>query len=226
MKRESWPLCVATPLALAALSLFWASTAHAAYDPETDGWKLGIGDASAFGYFAVALYMAASLVFHRRVRLDSDGFSKAASYGMLFLALNKGLDLQTAVADWGKHVALDGHWYGGRSVVQLTFIALGVLFGVWALWSLPRRLGATWPHHRMTALPLTGLVVFILVRASSLHQLSFLGREWSGIRVGTAVEVGLTMLVILGAQKSMMSRTKTRAKAPVPLLPASSESQH
>lgn len=190
------------PVGLAALSLLWSERAYAAYDPETDGWKLGIGDASAFGYSAVVLYMVAALVFHRRVRLDSDRFSKAASYGMLFLALNKGLDLQTAVADWGKHIALDGHWYGGRRIVQVTFIGLGVVFGLWAMRGLPKRLGSAWPQHRMSAIALVGLVVFILVRASSLHQLAFLGNEWSGLRLGTGIEIALTLGVIVGAKKS------------------------
>lgn len=193
------------PLALAVLSLLWADRAHAAYDPETDGWRVGIGDASVFGYFAVVLYMVASLMFHRRVRLDSDVFSKRASYGMLFLALNKGLDLQTGVADWGKQMALEGGWYGVRFVEQLTFIGLGIALGVWAAWALPKRLGEAWPQHRMSALALVTLVVFILVRASSLHQLVFLGNEWSGLRLGTAIEVVLTIGVIAGARKSTRS---------------------
>ena len=196
-------LRASTPLALAAWSWLWAGHARAAYDPETDGWKVGIGDASAFGYFSVVLYMAASLFFHRRVRSDSDRFSKAASYGMLFLALNKALDLQTGVADWGKQMALQGGWYGARFAEQMTFIGLGVAFGLWALWALPRRLGERWPQHRTSALALVALVVFILVRASSLHQLAFLRYEWSGFRVGTSVEVFLTAVLIHGARTSM-----------------------
>lgn len=207
MTRGSRFLRASAPLAFAALSFFWASRAHAAYDPETDAWVIGMGDPSPFGYFAVALYLFSAFLFHRRQRLDGDGYRKAASYMMLFLALNKALDLQTGLADWGKQAALRGGWYGVRYIEQLTFIGAGIAFGLWALWFLPRKLGPKWPEHRMSALASTALIVFILVRASSLHQLAFLSDEWAGFRVGTTIEVVLLAAVIAGVRKSIRSVT-------------------
>lgn len=205
MTRGNRSFRASAPVVVATLSFFWSGRAHAAYDPETDAWVIGIGDPSPFGYFCVALYFLAALLFHRRMRVDGDGYSKAASYGMLFLAANKALDLQTGLADWGKQMALRGGWYGVRYIEQLTFIGAGIVFGVWALWFLPKKLGSKWPQHRASALASTVLVVFILVRASSLHQLAFLGGEWSGVRLGTTIEVVLLVAVIIGVRKSMRS---------------------
>lgn len=205
MTRGSRLIRAWAPLAFVTLSFFWADRAHAAYDPETDAWVLGIGDNSPFGYFAVALYLVMGFIFHRRVRVDGDPFSNFASYGMLFLALNKALDLQTGLADWGKQMALQGNWYGVRYIEQLTFIGVGIAFGLWAAWFIPKKLGAAWPQHRTSALALIALVVFILVRASSLHQLAFLSGEWSGFRLGTAIEVALLAVMIFGARKSARS---------------------
>lgn len=203
-------LRASAPLAFAALSFFWAGRAHAAYDPETDAWILGIGDPSPLGYFCAVLYLLTAFLFHRRVGLDGDGYSKVASYGMLVLSVNKALDLQTGLADWGKQMALRGGWYGVRYIEQLTFIGAGIAFGLWALWFMPKKLGSKWPEHRASALASTVLIVFILVRASSLHQLAFLGGEWSGFRMGTTIEVALLATVIVGVWKSTRSVVRRR----------------
>src|SRR5688572_4959349 len=141
-------------------------------------WHPGIGDPTVMGWVTVAAYFFASALCFRvalvmatraplDVRLQSSIFWTAFAVLMAFLGVNKQLDLQTWLTQFGKDLAQQGGWYEQRRSVQAAFVTLVAISGMLALAILTRLTKRTF-HQTWVAL--TGglfLGCFILVRASS-----------------------------------------------------------
>ena len=132
-------------------------------------WAPEIGDPTATGWLTVGVYclgtLLAGAVWRRLPAGQGRGFWAAVTLLLAFLAVNKQLDLQTALTATGRCTARAQGWYDSRQVVQLAFIA-GLLAGValtlaWATKTLRGQM-------RGNGLALIGLAVlcgFVLVRA-------------------------------------------------------------
>ena len=104
----------------------------------TDGrWELGIGDPTPIGWVTVFAYFAAAVlcIFQSgRCRLEEKmghGVGPGERYSWMVLAvvlsllgMNKQLDLQTAITQFGRDLAVDQGWYGQRRVAQRWFRGL------------------------------------------------------------------------------------------------------
>jgi hypothetical protein len=127
--------------------------------------------------------------------------------GLLALGINKQLDLQTALTEIGRIVAVQNGWYERRHEVQLKFIH-GVLvlasLLVFALVLLARK------AHAATIFALIGsafLVTFVVIRAASFHHLElFTSREYLGLRINSILEMGGICLIIAGARLRLRGR--------------------
>ncbi len=153
---------------------------QAILDCAAASWQPGIGDPSVMGWVTVAVYAAAALLaalvarrapFPARSRGRERTFWILAALVLAFLAVNKELDLQSALTALGRCDARLQGWYDARRAVQESFIwglivaAAAVLLGL-LVW-----LRRTWSR---TALPLFGLVFvagFVLVRAVGFHHM-------------------------------------------------------
>lgn len=122
---------------------------------------------------------------------------------MLFLGLNKQLDLQTALTEAGRIVARSQGWYEGRRVVQVAFIALvgaAGLAGVGATVLLAR---GSAKRLRLALIGAALVVTFVVLRASSFHHIDrLLGLEVGGLRVNWVVELGGIACVALSAWRN------------------------
>lgn len=153
---------------------------------SVDGhWHLGIGDPTPMGWFTVAAYCAAAWVCwqaHTTQRARALAAARPCLWLLMTIALgllgiNKQLDLQTALTDLGRAFAHRDGWYEQRHAVQAYFIivvgaagALGLLGLGWL--SRPLSIG------RSTAIVgFVFLSMFVLVRASSFHQVDLLLRQ-------------------------------------------------
>ena len=170
-------------------------------------WTPGIGDPSAWGWITVLIYggtagacaVAASKSTVRRERV----LWLLLALGLLGLAVNKQLDLQSGLtaAAWC-HAQLAG-WYEDRRGVQTAFIA-GVaalaVGGATALgWSLRRRFAALWPVVLGACL----VLAFVAIRAASFHKIDLaIGQGAFGITVNALFEVGGTLLIAWGAARA------------------------
>jgi hypothetical protein len=119
---------------------------------------------------------------------------------MAFLCLNKQLDLQTLLTDFGRFEAKRHGWYSERQKYQLVFIfALGALsaLATIALLVWMRRAGApVWGGIVGLAL----LLYFIFVRASSFDKMDWLiNQHVPGIRVNHVMELGGIAIVAVSA---------------------------
>ena len=119
---------------------------------------------------------------------------------LVVLGVNKQLDLQTALTEFGRMLAREGGWYSERQLVQRTFIfSVGLAaLTIGAAAALLLRRAPTATH--VTLLGGLGLVAFVVVRASSFHHVDLLIRSsWFGVRANWAIEIGSLLLVITGA---------------------------
>lgn len=178
-------------------------------------WTPGIGDPTFLGWFTVFSYFAATLAcFRLRGRFLSDAASEADSVrrlerrfwsGMtaclLFLCINKQLDLQTAMTEFLRGCARREGWYAIRNKFQIAFIAaMAVSLAVCSviLFLLARRLPAS---SKVAGLGILGIAVFVLIRAASFHHVDrLLGARILHFKLNWILELGGISIVLVGAR--------------------------
>jgi hypothetical protein len=132
---------------------------------------------------------------------------------LLFLGINKQLDLQSALTEIGRRLAHEQGWYDRRREVQALFVLLVTGIGCASL------VGLGWVAYRasrdrlLAVMGLTFLLAFILVRASSFHQIDrFLGLRLGGFKWNWILELGGISCVGLAAlwnQRAACDRRST-----------------
>lgn len=182
------------------------------------GWRPGIGDPTWEGWVIVALYAGvAVLAFAARgragfpvaSRLRERSFWLVVGLAMAALAINKQLDLQTALTDAGRCAAKAQGWYQGRRAAQagflLTIAALAVLF----LGAMLRLLRGTLRRTGPAALGLAFVLGFVLMRAVGFHHFDrFIGMPILGLKANTLLEAAGPLLITLGALLATPRRTR------------------
>jgi uncharacterized membrane protein (UPF0136 family) len=128
----------------------------------------------------------------------------ALALTLLFLGINKQLDLQTALTETGRIVARAQGWYAGRRKVQVLFI-LGVLLGSAWLFRAAFLLGRGSAQRMGSVLAGTVfLLCFVAIRASSFHHVDWLlGTRLARFKVNWILELGGIALVIHGARNAL-----------------------
>ena len=132
---------------------------------------------------------------------------------MAFLALNKQLDLQTAMTDIIRRQAKATGWYTQRQEYQMLFITsmavLGLaIAGALAWWVR----NEAWPI-KTGAVGLMLTMAFVTVRAASFHHHDVMGRiEFAGLRAHVLLEWSCIALVAASAAAS--ARLPSRHSVP------------
>ena|ERR1700690_3649999 len=181
-------------------------------------WSPGIGDPNFIGWLTVGLYAIAAILCYCVVRkLKTARFRKSASpfetglwkllvVALLFLGVNKQLDLQTALTEFARILARQQGWYERRRIVQVLFIAslfLAGALGACLLLVITRRLSRS---LRLAALGLSFIGIFVLVRASSFHHVdAFLGSRFLRVKWNWILEIGGITVVALAALNKLIS---------------------
>lgn len=173
-------------------------------------WAPVIGDPSFMGWLTVIAYLVAGgWAFIRAI----EAFAAVTPEGgelrflwlglsmlLVLLAINKQLDLQSALTAAGRCMSLAQGWYDERGAVQMAFAAFiaGGAISVFALVLLSFR-----RHLRALFLVLTGLFIlatFIVLRATSMHQMDVLiGARVLGLKMNWIIELGALALISIGA---------------------------
>lgn len=178
-------------------------------DCMLQSWRPGIGDPTAMGWATVLAYLAAAgaaaavagrLPAGLPARRTERGFWRGSAVFLAALAVNKQLDLQSALTAWGRCLARAQGWYDDRQTVQVAFIlgliAVTLLGGAVLAW----RIGPTLRRTGLAALGLVLITGFVLVRAVGFHHVDAL----IGLRIGAArmnwiLELGGIAVFGLGA---------------------------
>lgn len=168
-------------------------------------WRPGIGDPTIGGWFTVALYFVAvwstwrtaqSLFLGREVTIW-----RSISLMFVALGINKQLDLQSALTEVGRIIALDQGWYGQRQIVQVWFIigvaAVCILIAGGLLILARRAPLPTW----MALVGTTIVLAFVLIRAASFHHIDrFIGDRVLGLKWNWVLEMGGISIVIFASK--------------------------
>ena len=192
-------------------------------------WMPGIGDPSAMGWVTVIAYFVAALVCWRASRraggwdpyADTDPKLAWVFMGLAMLlaalGVNKQLDIQSLLTQFGEDLAREGGWYENRRVVQTLFVigmgTVSVATGAVALWWLRDRLGQLWPAIAGTTL----LLGFVVIRAASFHHVDWLLYRSTGpIKLNWVFELGGLAFIGFGALRpgALTSRSPTAPRAP------------
>jgi Zn finger protein HypA/HybF involved in hydrogenase expression len=188
---------------------------------ETVGehWHAGIGDPTIFGWITVVFYFAAVILSFKNYTLlkkstDTPKFWLYLAIFLLFLGLNKQLDLQTWLTLVMRDNAVAHGWYANRRVVQATFILfLGIGLFV-ALFSLRLFLAKSWHLYKLTWLGILLLCTFILMRAASFHHFDiFINTHLLGLRINVLLEIGALILIIIGTLRHQHVQIQTEDNA-------------
>jgi biotin transporter BioY len=154
----------------------------------TGRWAPGIGDPTWGGWSTVLMYVLAAAACGWAARSSPARTVVARLWwvlmaGLLFLGLNKQLDLQSWLTQFGREMARAQGWYDVHRAVQAAFIAvlgLVIVYAVgFALWLLR-------DEARAEKGAVAGMLVlggYILMRAASFHHVdALLGAHWGGLR--------------------------------------------
>ncbi len=157
-------------------------------------WSPQIGDPTTIGWLTVALYFIASmlsvLVFYRQSGTRGI-FWLFLSVVLFALAINKQLDLQSALTATGRCVAQAQGWYAERRAFQLKFIisivAVSFLVALLLFWMMRRELRKIW----LALAGISLLIAFVAIRAVGFHHFDqFIGYKIGSIRMNWALEIG------------------------------------
>lgn len=171
-------------------------------DPTAAGWTItGLYAAAACGAFAAVWRARAAFLQGDDGAWNAFVFWLLTGAAMVFLGVNKQLDLQLFLLFEGKRMAVSQGWYPIRRIVQFAFVfavGLGCVIGVAALRGMAGRVGGgAW----MAVAGLAVLACFVTMRATSpFHGLDdVLMRGWHGVSAVVVLEASGAGLVMLGA---------------------------
>jgi hypothetical protein len=177
----------------------------------TGRWSPGIGDPHFIGCFTAASYLACAVVaaffatYLNQMEERRDGrFWLMITVLMLFLGVNKQLDLQSLFAEVGRQISLDQGWYPNRRIVQFSFIAVftTALFGAF-LWFMKRHRDL-FSRYRVASFGLAFLIGFIVIRASAFHHVDeIIQYDIHGIKMNWILELTGILLILAEGLKAL-----------------------
>ena len=171
------------------------------------------GDHTVFGWATVFLYFLASICTGYLAKLaktnkENGFFWLGLTILLIFLGLNKQLDLQTNLTQWLRAISKAHGWYEQRRGLQLVFISLMGLAIPLLLISLRVFLNNSWRRYKLTWIGIVLLLVFVSVRAASFHHVdTFFYKTIGSLRYYQALEmlaIGLIIFSIFYKSKSAL----------------------
>ena len=172
-------------------------------------WRPQIGDPSFMGWLTVAAYALAAftawLAARRAGRAPglaggSRGMWLLVTALMVFLCLNKQLDLQSLFTDIGRAISWKQGWYQQRREFQKWFVR-GVLAASFCTTAfLVFRYRGFWRKHFLLSTGLAFLLSFIVIRAISFHHVDVLLKaSVAGVKINWFLELTGIALIWLAA---------------------------
>ena len=182
---------------------------------DGDRWRPGIGDPTVMGWLTVIGYLAAAFLCWRAAMKGMNGrkvkwFWTGLAALLLFLGINKQLDLQTAFTFIAKDFAKATGWYENRRIVQAIFVVVvalgGMLMTAALFWFYRGELRRLWPA--LAGLAFLGC--FIVLRAASFHYFDqFLKSGPGGFQMNWVLELGGIAAIAWPAWKAVRQSSNT-----------------
>lgn len=173
-------------------------------------WSPGIGDPTFMGWLTVVAYFGTAWCcfsvgrrLRGRPRTEREAwFWLSMAVLLAALGVNKQLDLQTALTEFGRILAHRQGWYEDRRVFQRIFI---ILVGAVAAVTVAVGLFRARNSNRAVQLAILGacfIVAFIVVRAASFHRVDrmLFKQAFGWLRLNWLLELGGMAIVFVAAR--------------------------
>lgn len=181
-------------------------------------WSPGIGDPTIGGWITVGLYIFGAVACHRVLRREQQGLLllsinerlmwRLLLIGLIFLGINKQLDLQSAATEIARILAHKYGWYRDRRQYQEAFIAASLVMGLTALAAMTVMVWNAPSSTLRACAGATGLMVFVGIRAASFHHVDeMLGWSLGGLPLNWAIEMGSLLVIGWNARIRAGGRT-------------------
>jgi len=196
------------------------------FDCVFNVWTPKIGDPHVMGWVTVAAYFGAALlalfvVFRiKYISLESHEKRDRLFWWLLvlllvFLGVNKQLDLQSFFTAVGRCSAKLGGWYADRREIQYLFIlSIGGVFsvvGLFLVWFLRMSMSHNW----QAIVGVSVLMAFVFMRAASFHDFDTLIRfDIAGIRMNWIMELSGILLICIQAAVNLRKKKMVIIKIP------------
>lgn len=176
-------------------------------------WTPSIGDPSVMGWVTVGCYFLIALccLLVRKIEpLEEDNssleqhnyrkFWLVLALCLMFLGINKQLDLQSLFTQIGRDFALSSGWYEHRKTVQKIFLlTIGVsalACSAWLIYKFRSACGTI----KVALLGFILLLAFVVMRAASFHNFDYLIRyQIAGIKFNWLMEIGTLLIIAVAA---------------------------
>lgn len=168
-------------------------------------WHPGIGDPTVYGWITVLFYLLAALLSAARIRTlkiqqQPYLFWLFLAALLLFLGINKQLDLQSWLTQTVKDQALLHGWYAQRRLLQMTFVGMLSIGMIVFLIGSSILLRDSWHENKLSWIGIVLLCTFILIRAASFHHMDlFIHHQILGLKVNVIMEIGALLMIITDA---------------------------
>lgn len=179
-----------------------------------DFWSPQIGDPTIFGWLTVVVYVLTAILV-AAVFVQKRGRQRIFWGGvcvlLIALAINKQLDLQSAITAAGRCLSQAQGWYEDRRAFQMifiiSFVSTSVVLGSLMAWAFRRHFSRIW----LALIGVTLLLAFVATRAAGFHGFDrFIKFEIANIQMNWLLEVGGISLIALNAILSIRRRRRSR----------------
>ena len=175
-------------------------------------WSPSIGDPSVMGWVTVGSYFIIALccLLVRKIEpLENNSDHQLHNYRrfwlllaicLIFLGINKQLDLQSLFTQIGRDFALSSGWYEHRKTVQKIFIAtigIGAMASsAWLIYKFRYACGTI----KAASFGFSLLLAFVVMRAASFHSFDNLIKyQILGIKFNWLMEISTLMIIATAA---------------------------
>ncbi len=187
----------------------------------TTPWHPQFDNPNFLGWSVVAAYLLAAVscgwAALKADKLVSEGGKTwwLLAVGLLFLGINKQLNLQTLMIVMGRRAALAGGWYERRRFAQAVFCAAFALLGLCLLGFFSAHAKRFIPKNRLAFAGVIVLLSFVVLRASTInHANELFGVELKDAHWAWVLELCGSILIALSAAAAAKSAAcRDRGKA-------------
>ena len=171
---------------------------------ENNHWVPSIGDPTIIGWVTVVVYFIVAIICFKAAVIPEQeknikNFWLLLAFFLIALGINKQLDLQILLTQFGKDIAIEQGWYKNRRIVQAGFIVLIGLIGLTTLILLKNIFQNTNSSVKVAIIGCSILFLFIFTRASSFHHMDiFKSLNLADIKIYSVLELGGLLVIGLG----------------------------
>ncbi|HEY3856231.1 MAG TPA: hypothetical protein VGO67_17735 [Verrucomicrobiae bacterium] len=140
-------------------------------------WKFTLDNPTPLGWTVVAAYLAAAMCCIRAALKSRNNLKQSRAVvwwilaaGLVFLGINKQLNLQTLMIVIGRNISDAGGWYGERRKIQLIFAIVFGAFSFAALIWVWRKYGEFFRENPLMLAGAVILVLFVVMRSASINH--------------------------------------------------------